>query len=371
MKDVLGLRVPNVARLLQGEYRSLAITGDAATGPLGVPAAAAQPLALPYLLALPPDARTTTPLVVLLDGHAGSASRILGKHAAALTERGLAVLAVELPFHGARATPGRDFLDPGDPAALGRNVRQASVDVLAAIEHASRCGLPLPDGARLRPPAVRYLGYSLGAMVGSIVRSVEPRLGTTVLVAPGGDILGWLLLRVAPMVGATYVSCLGGTQEGESCIADGQCRPPGVCMVDPFLDRFHLLIALPYEIAAAGADPLSYATHRTGVASKGRLLIITGGEDAALHALLATRLADANRMRPTAPHQRVGPRSRLVQWPELGHELVDRPGVRAQITAFLASDGRDVPVASTDEGGLAVPAFTTSNAVVQSAGEGK
>src|SRR5690606_1514141 len=84
----------------------------------------------------------------------------------------------------------------------------------------------------------------------------------------------------------------------------------------------------------------SYATHRTGVASKGRLLMLTGGEDAALHALLATRLADAYAMQHTGEHRRAGPRSRFLQWPELGHELVDRPGVRAQITAFLASDGR-------------------------------
>ena len=358
-KATLGARLPNVAALVHGVYRSLDVLGDASSGPLGVPAAAAEPVERPYLLALPHDFGPSTPLVIAVDGHAGSATRILGKHAGALTERGLAVMTVEQPRHGERAEPGADFLDALDPAALGRMMRQATVDVLGAVEAATRCGLALPSGKQLRVPEVRYLGYSLGAMVGAIARSVEPRVGTAVLAAPGGDILGWLLLRVSPAMGATYVTCLGGAQEGESCIPTGQCTPPGVCMVDPFLDRLHWIVALPYEIAAAPADPLSYVTHRTGTSSSGRVLLVTGGEDAALHPALATRLADAYGMRPSGtPHQRRGPRSRLVQWPELGHELVDRPGVRAQIAQFLASDGRRVQLATE-------PAATTAPAWYQ------
>lgn len=344
-KQTLGARLPHVARLLHGTYRSLGVAGDGA-GALGIPAAAAQPIELPYLLALPRDFGPASPLVVVVDGHAGSAARILGKHADALTERGLAVLAIELPAHGERAVVGTDFLDALDPARLGRNVRQAAVDVLAAVDAATRCGLALPDGALLRVPEVRYLGYSLGAMVGSIARSVEPRIGTAVLAAPGGDILGWLLLRLSPAFGATYVTCLGGPQEGESCIPNGECKAPGECIVDPFLERLEWLVSLPYALAAAPADPLSYVTHRTGaVTSRGRLLLITGGEDAALYPALATRLADAYRMRPVAPHRRRGPRAQMVQWPELGHELVERPGVRAQIAEFLASDGRRLRLA--------------------------
>lgn len=356
VKQALGARLPHVAVLLRGTYLSLGVAGDGTAGPLGVPAAAATAIELPYLLALPHEFTAKTPLVLVVDGHAGSAARILGKHAGALTERGLAVLAIELPAHGERAVADTDFLDALDPAALGRNVRQATVDVLGAVHAATRCGLALPGGVTLRVPEVRYLGYSLGAMVGSIARAVEPRIGTAVLAAPGGDILGWLLLRISPTLGATYVTCLGGPQEGESCIPTGRCAAPGVCMVDPFLERLYWLLALPYELAAAAADPLSYVTHRTGGAtSHGRLLMITGGEDAALHPVLATRLADAYRMRPVAPYRRRGPRAQMVQWPELGHELVDRPGVRAQIREFLASDGRRLllarePAATTAPG---------------------
>lgn len=343
VKSTLGGALPKVAQLLHGTYRSLDVATEAGAGPLGVPPSRAKPVELPYLLALPHGFGPSTPLVIVLDGHLGSAARILGKQANALTEQGLAVMTVEQPRHGERAEPGVEYLDVLDPASLGRLVRQAAVDVLAAVESATRCGLVLPEGKRLQVRQVRYLGYSLGAVVGSIARAVEPRVGTSVLVAPGGDILGWLQLRVAAALGAQFVTCLGGGQEGESCVGSGQCAPPGVCMVDPYLDRLQWLIALPYETAAAAADPLSYVTRRTGASSHGRMLIITGGEDAALHPLLAGRLADALALRPTLPHQRRGPRARMVQWPELGHELVDRPGVRAQITAFLASDGRRVP----------------------------
>ncbi|MEW6271472.1 MAG: hypothetical protein AB1689_19495, partial [Thermodesulfobacteriota bacterium] len=347
VKQELGARLPHVARLLHGTYRSLDL-GDAAGGAaraLGVPAGEARAVERPYLLALPRDVGPQTPLVLAVDGHAGRASRILGKHAAALAERGIAVLAVELPHHGERRAAGREFLDALDPADLGRNIRQAAVDVLAAVQAVARCGLRTDGGETLRFARPRYLGYSLGGMVGALARSVEPLLGTTVLVAPGGDILGWLMWRIAPELGATYVTCLGGPAEGQSCVPTGRCTAPAVCITDPYLERLQLVIALPYEIAAAAGDPLSYATHRTGGASDSRLLLVTAGDDVALHPLLATRLADAYGMRPVAARRRRGPRSQMVQWPQLGHDLIDRPAVRAQVYEFLASDGRRLLVA--------------------------
>jgi len=348
VKQELGARLPHVARLLHGTYPSLDLGAPpgGAERALGVPADEAAVVERPYLLSLPADAGPETPLVVAVDGHAGRASRILGKHADALAERGVAMLAVELPHHGERQVAGEEFLDALDPAELGRQIRQSTVDVLGAVQAVARCGVLADGGERLRFSRVRYFGYSLGGMIGVIARSVEPLLGTSVLVAPGGDILGWLMLRLSPQLGATYVTCLGGPQEGESCIPTGQCAAPGVCAIDPYLEELQLLLALPYEIAAAAGDPLSYATHRTGSASDGRVLLVTGGDDAALHPALATRLADAAALRVVAPQRRRGPRAEMVQWPQLGHELVDRPEVRAQIYGWLASDGRRLPAAA-------------------------
>ena len=93
-------------------------------------------------------------------------------------------------------------------------------------------------------------------------------------------------------------------------------------------------------MVAAGADPLEFAGHRTGAASHAPLLLLTAGEDPMLHPLLATHLTDALGMTPTGvEHQRRGPRSTAVQWPSLGHEMVDNPQVRAQAYDFIARHG--------------------------------
>jgi hypothetical protein len=330
------------------------LTGDVETlaparTPAGSPGVASDPAALRVLLDLPTGLTEATPLVIALDGHQGSAARMLARHGAELTSLGLAVLSFDLPGHGARAGEG-DFIVADDPARITRGIRGAAVDLIASVRAARVCGFALPGGSTYRPSSVRFLGYSLGAMVGSLARAVEADLGTSVFLAPGGDLFGWLMLRLGPALGGRFVACLGGPDHGETCIEDGLCAPPGRCIVDPFFQGLHETFEQPYRQATATADPLSFATRRTGAASDGRLLLITGGNDAVLHPNLATRLADAYDMRPVGPHRRRGPRSALVQWPHLGHDLHDRPEVRRQAHEFLASDGRRIlPAAAEGE----------------------
>lgn len=331
-KQVPGGRQPSVAAYVEGVYPSI----DLAAGD--------RPTTQPYVLALPRRLDDATPLVVAVDGHGGRAVRTLRYQAEGLTSRGLAVMAVELPAHGLRASPGEEFLDPFDPAPLAANLRQSALDTSAAIRAVRRCGIRLPDGRVYRPREVLFLGYSVGAMVGVLVRSVEPELGTTVLLAGAGDLSGWLTTQIGPRLGAGFVTCLGGTGHGASCIPAGRCLPPGACTMDPFTYFLAESLALPIALATAGTDPLDFARARTGPASKAPLLLLTGGNDVILHALLATRLADAYGMQPTgAPHRRRGPHSRHVQWPELGHELATVPGVLEQAHDFLLSRGRKRP----------------------------
>jgi hypothetical protein len=297
--------------------------------------------ALDLLVAVPTGLGDATPLVVALDGHQGSARRVLARHGADLLARGLAVLSFDLPGHGTRTAEG-DFVVANEPARLTRGMRQGAVDVLASVRAAVVCGFRLPDGRSYRPRSVRFLGYSLGAMVGALARAVEPDLGTTVFLAPGGDLFGWLMLRLGPALGARFVACLGGPEHGASCIEDGACAPPGRCIVDPFFQGLHETIERAYRQATALGDPLSFATRRTGETSHGRLLLVTGGNDAVLYPGLASRLADAYGMHVVGPHRRRGPRSALVQWPQLGHDLHQHPDVRRQADEFLASDGRRI-----------------------------
>ncbi len=333
--------VPMGTAAFRGRYRSLDVgTEDESSRAPGRPGGDAPALDLEFRLLLPPDFTPRTPLVLAVDGHRGSHLRILQRHAPGLLAAGLAVVAIDLPFHGGRARDGRDFVTTFDPSRLALHMRQATTDVMALVRHAVECGFPIAPDLLYRPRLVRFLGYSLGAMVGAIARSVEPDLGTTTLLAPGGDLMGWLKLRLVPELGAQFVTCIGGPEHGKTCFKDGRCAPPGTCGPDPYLELLFLRIAPYYALASSSGDPLSFATERTGFASKAPLLLITGGEDAALHPDLATRLTDAYAMRPAGPSERRGPNSRYTQWPTLAHDLPDHEAPRRQAHHFLATDGR-------------------------------
>ena len=129
-----------------------ASSGAGATGPIGVPAAQAQPIELPYLLALPHEFGPDTPLVLVVDGHArrrGADPRQACRRAHRARPRGA----------GGRAAVARRAQRPRDghrrcarPARLRPQHASSSVDVLGAVQAATRCGLALPDGVQPARP---------------------------------------------------------------------------------------------------------------------------------------------------------------------------------------------------------------------------
>ncbi|MFP6663153.1 MAG: hypothetical protein VCC00_03000 [Deltaproteobacteria bacterium] len=298
---------------------------------------------VPFLLALPGNVDQSTPLVLVLHGHGGSALRSLRRHLDELTERDLAVLAIDLPDHGMHGGTGKRFLDPLDPAGLGDHLRQSAVDALATIDTSLRCGFVLPSGWDWHPPDVRYLGYSVGAMVGILLRSVEPDLGATALLAAAGDLPRWVMVHTLPALGANYVACVGGPEEGKDCVAERGCAAPGICTLDPYLFQLAEQFFLPFAWAAAAGEPLAYARERIGQSSHAPLLLATGGTDSTLSPLLATRLSDALGLAPVGGSLRRGPHALRIQWPQLGHELRENPAVRRQAADFIASAGRIRP----------------------------
>lgn len=309
---------------------------------LGSDATRAKWTNLPVRLVVPATVANSTPLVLLVPGHHLTAEAMLAEHGAALLARGMAVLAIDLPRQGARASGEGELLDILDPAHLSLELRRAATDVLAVVRAARECGFGLSDGV-YRPDEIRYFGFSLGAMVGTLARTVSPDLGATVLVAPGGGIARWLKLRILSAIGAPLVSCSAGPDAGKSCLETGRCASPGICRRDPGTEQLWTFAEPSYAWLSAGADPLTFATETTGDASKAPLLILTGGEDAALHPELASRLADAYRMKRVSEHEKRGSHSRLVQFPDLGHELLAEPTVRSRAYGFLASGGRARP----------------------------
>ena len=302
-----------------------------------------RPTTAPVLFSPPDPFRTSGPVVVLVDGFTGSAHLAMQRHARALTRRGLGVLAIDLPLHGARGADYHAFLSLEDPAQFAAHLRQATTDVMAIVRAVAECPLRMPGGRSFRASSVAYAGYSMGAMVGALVRAVEPELGATALFAPAGDLADWLKIRLVQLLTELpYVRCLGGSDHEASCFPDGVCTAPGVCTLDPHLFWLTESLETAFATALAPAEPLAFATLRTGAASAAPLLLATGGRDGVLHIRLQERLVEAYGMHRAGPNRWRGPRSHRIHWPDLGHELVDDPAVRSAAYAFLESGGRSV-----------------------------
>ncbi|MDG2307446.1 MAG: hypothetical protein P8R42_22895 [Candidatus Binatia bacterium] len=332
--------LPSPALVLEGTYPSLEIGRESDGRRVEVGVVDATDMALPYLLALPPEVGPATPLVVAVHGHSGTAADFLSVHGAALLARGLAVLAVEYPDHGERGAAEKEFLGVLDPVRLGVNYRQSVVDVLAAIHSATACGFALEDGTTYRPSDLRYLGYSLGSLVGITVRSLWPSLGPAVFVAAAGDLAGWLMMHFPNYLDAPVLTCVGGPQDGESCFDSRVCSGPGVCWIDPYFARMAFLFDLPFGLVLADAEPLGPSRVRTGAVSHAPALLLTAGEDGVLFSLLQARLGDAYDLHGEPPGRIRGPRSERRHWPSLGHNLIDNAEVRAAAYDFLATPRR-------------------------------
>lgn len=294
--------------------------------------------ALPLRLRLSAAQDPAAPLVIAVDGLTGSMKRFLAEVGESLTGRGLNVLAVELPRHGVRSD-GSPYLDPADPSALAEILVSGVLDVMAALRQVRECGLLFPDGERLAPLDLRYLGFSLGGMTGVLLRAAEPYVSRMAWVAPSADLADWLLLQAARARGVPLVSCAGGPDSGTDCFGHGRCAAPGVCAVDPLLDLLGRQLRYPWLVAAAGADPADYAATPAGDAE---VLIVSGSADGILHPRQTRRLTDI--LGPASESGSVlsGAGWQRHEFEGLGHGLLGYPEVAARVFDFLASPG-DAP----------------------------
>jgi hypothetical protein len=116
------------------------------------------------------------PLAIFQHGIAGQKEQVIAV-AGSLTAAGYAVVAVDLPLHGALAVPGhtsgaawgQDFMAVGAPLATRSNIQQAALN-LNRLEFAlvtggfATLGADAPNRTTVKP---KFIGFSLGSIVGA------------------------------------------------------------------------------------------------------------------------------------------------------------------------------------------------------------
>ena len=124
-----------------------------------------------------PSGEPARPAVLLLHGFSSNKERMVQSVGRALQQRGVASLALDLPFHGERDGAGGE-LPYRNPIALVTAWRAAVREARAAIEW---LGVqPEIDGTRLG-----VLGYSLGGFLALMTASEEPAVRVVTLAAAG------------------------------------------------------------------------------------------------------------------------------------------------------------------------------------------
>lgn len=131
---------------------------------------------VPATLLLPPGERPA-PAALLLHGFSSSKERMVQSVGRALQRRGVASLALDLPFHGER-DGGRDEIPYRNPLALVTAWSSAVREARAAIAW-------LATQPEVNAERIGVLGYSLGGFLALMTASEEPAVHAVTLAAAG------------------------------------------------------------------------------------------------------------------------------------------------------------------------------------------
>ncbi|GFO56470.1 lysophospholipase VolA [Geomonas sp. Red276] len=143
------------------------------------------PRTIPFIYLAP--AAPNGKLVIFQHGITGQKEQVLTV-AQTLTGAGYAVVAIDLPLHGALAVPGhsnpalwgQDFMAVGAPLATRSNIQQAAFN-LDRLEISLRTGALVAAGVAAAPPTeISYVGLSLGSIVGTYYLAGNTTLSTSV-----------------------------------------------------------------------------------------------------------------------------------------------------------------------------------------------
>lgn len=287
-----------------------------------------------FTLALP--ATPPRAVVILLTGLDASVATLFADQAGELAARGLASLAIDLSGQGSRAPEGA-FLAVLDPATTAAHFTQAVADVVALVT-ALRDGRIAPAAFDARTVPLALFGYSLGGMVGGVVAAVEPAIGPVVMLAPAGDLAGWLAIPMFAALRLPTHLCPGGDPAGASCSDPAHpCAAGAPCLLNPAIYAL-LDVVVPMRALFADVDPQTHAAALAGGATPRPVLVIEGGRDGIIPNANTDGLAymlgadPACRLAPSRPWA-------LCRVATATHDLLHPAAVRALAQTFLASLG--------------------------------
>ena len=134
---------------------------------------------VPALLCTPKGKAGPFPVVVAVHGLTSNKAQVMAQVAPELAERGFAVIAPDLPFHGERPGQPWSILDKSDPERTFELFRQTIRDVRMCIDLAE--GRPELDTAN----GVVLVGYSLGSWINAVAGPADERVKAMVLMVGG------------------------------------------------------------------------------------------------------------------------------------------------------------------------------------------
>ena len=245
------------------------------------------------------------PVVIFQHGITGNKEQALAI-AGALALNGQAMISIDHPLHGARDFGVSQFNAEVDPTAYLNlsslltardNLRQSVADLLA-LRHALGNPASMFGGANIDGASVKFIGHSLGAIVGTnfvavansphLYSDIAAQLGVSfdveaaTLGMPGGGIASFLLEspQFGPVIGGllSYQQIAPFRQAANQAIENNGGPVPGTPAFNEFLAQFYVqfFAEAPAQLVAArdglltqfrfaaqtvidSADPVNYA----------------------------------------------------------------------------------------------------------------
>lgn len=200
---------------------------------------------------LPPDMLGKVPVVILLHYWGAPDTRVEDEIAALLARRGIASVAMPLPYHLGRSPVGRrsgELAIVPDPAALRQTMTQAVLDVQRTVDF-------IETRPEFDKTKIGLGGTSLGAIVGATAFAVEPRVSTAAFLLGGADLAG--LVYSSSKV-ALVRNALERRGVGEAALREALAPAEALTYLNPKDTRPTLLIAARFDnvVPARSSDAL-------------------------------------------------------------------------------------------------------------------